>query len=109
MVLRKIENHITKTNSLIPKLDVLKNNIKAQNKSELKLSIRQGEQIFKDEIKSIAKGMEDVLSNVKKEVISLVKNKLLTIIRNQNDYQAEVKADIMNDLVDEGFIRRQSE
>ena len=54
-------------------------------------------------------GMEDVLSKVKEEVINLVKNKLLTIIRNQNDYQAEVKADILNDLVDEGFIRRQQE
>ena len=109
VVLRKIEHNITKTNSLIPKLDVLVQKVKTQDVKELKLSIRQGEQIFKDEIKNIANGMEDVLSKVKEEVINLVKNKLLTIIRNQNDYQAEVKADIMNDLVDEGFIRRQQE
>ena len=101
--------NITKTNSLIPKLDVLVQKVKTQDVKELKLSIRRGEQIFKDEIKNIANGMEDVLSKVKEEVINLVRNKLLTIIRNQNDYQAEVKADIMNDLRDKGFIRRQSE
>ena len=109
VVLRKIEHNITKTNSLIPKLNVLIQKVRAQDVEELKRSIRQGEQIFKDEIKNIANGMEDVLSKVKEEVINLVRNKLLTIIRNQNDYQAEVKADIMNDLVDEGFIRRQQE
>ena len=109
VVLRKIEHNITKTNSLIPKLDVLVQKVKVQDVEELKQSIRQGEQIFKDEIKNIANGMEDVLSKVKEEVINLVKNKLLTIIRNQNDYQAEVKADIMNDLRDKGFIRRQQE
>ncbi len=105
-LLRKIDV-VFNINQFMPTVKRLQSKLSSENYDDLKQKIKDGEQILKDEIIDMEKGIDLLLVKIKPVVIDLVKKKLLTIIQNQRHYQAEVNHNIMDELVKEGFIRRQ--
>jgi hypothetical protein len=105
-LLRKIDVSLN-IGELMPSIKRLQSSLSNEDYKDLQFKLRNGEQILKEEIINIENGIKSLLLRVQPVVINLVKNKLLSIIQNQRYYQAEVNHNIMDKLIEDGFIRGQ--
>jgi hypothetical protein len=110
-LLRKAESPFSQLTTdigvALRELEVKFNESKEGTVSDRTDKISAEPEILKDEIEKLAKSLESSLSKIKEGVLKAVQNKLLMVINNQQEYMSSVHSNILVELEDSEFIRRQ--
>jgi soluble cytochrome b562 len=110
-LLRKAESPFSQLTTdigvALRELEVKFNESKEGTVSDRTDKISAEPEMLKDEIEKLAKSLESSLSKIKEGVLKAVQNKLLMVINNQQEYMSSVHSNILVELEDSEFIRRQ--